>query len=311
MTSPDIKDLTAALGLKRSGCFVGAAKKLGITQPAVSGRIAKLEQSLGFPLFHRRPGEAFITQNGQTLFPVIEEIEEEFSDIIQKISYWRRVRENEVNILVDGSELADRLLEAAINLPSDKIPKTWFAPDPDSCMLKQLESYEADLVISGSFLRAGFQPKIQMETLVEQCGLTVAWSPSSHDLCDQKFNLLDAMSSTVILPIRPTAMGLRRFLTSWCETHYQFSLTDILEAQSASIAVDLCTQGFGVLILPGDVTRYLHLKERGLCVARCFDSSLPKAFKFGIRYRTNERNPVILKTVRQLSELSEKLFRDL
>ncbi|WP_411826711.1 LysR family transcriptional regulator [Luteolibacter sp. AS25] len=308
MNSPEIKDLNAALSLKRSGGFVDAAKELGITQPAVSGRIAKLEQNFGFPLFHRRPGETTVTSGGRMLFPVIEELNAEFSSIIQKISYWRRANEKEVNILVDGSELAERLLESALTLKSDSIPGKWFAVDSGDCLLKKLENYEVDLVIGGSFLKVGYEPEFQVKTLVEQSGLTVAWNASYHDLSEEKFSLSDALGSTVILPIRPMAMGFRRFLQSWCETSYQFPLNDIMEVESANSAVELCTQGYGVLLLPGDASNYLDLKKRGLSVARCFDSSLPNAYNFGIRYRTGERNPVIVKTIDRLVQLSRKLY---
>ena len=308
MNHPEIKDLSAALGLKRSGCFVGAAKELGITQPAVSGRIAKLEQSFAFPLFHRRPGETTVTSEGHTLFPLIEEVDEEFSTIIRKLSYWRRVNQKEVNILVDGSELAKRLLEASSLLLDESIPTSWFAIEPNSDLLEKLESYEVDLLVCGSFLEVDRKPNVQVEMLIQQNGLTAAWNPSFYGFSEDDFNLRDLLSSTAILPQRSMALGFRRFLESWCLNTYRFPLTDILEAPSADVAIDLCAQGCGVLLLPGDAARYWRLKERGFHVRHCFDPSLPNAFDFGIRYRANEKNPAVLNTVQRLSELSDKLY---
>jgi len=41
------------LTVVEKGSFTLAARELGLTQPAVSQQIARLEDQLGFPLFHR------------------------------------------------------------------------------------------------------------------------------------------------------------------------------------------------------------------------------------------------------------------
>ncbi|MBR1570260.1 MAG: LysR family transcriptional regulator [Bacteroidales bacterium] len=47
--------IRAFLTVLEEGSFTGAARKLGVTQPAVSAQIASLEDQLGFPLFEREP----------------------------------------------------------------------------------------------------------------------------------------------------------------------------------------------------------------------------------------------------------------
>ena len=59
----DIAALTAFTEIVATGSFSQAAEKLHLTQPAISKRIAKLEQELGTPLLdrigrHIKPTEA-------------------------------------------------------------------------------------------------------------------------------------------------------------------------------------------------------------------------------------------------------------
>ena len=59
--------IRAFLTIVQLGSFTAAARKLGLTQPAVSAQIASLEQALGVTLFERGrelsltpPGEHFL-----------------------------------------------------------------------------------------------------------------------------------------------------------------------------------------------------------------------------------------------------------
>ena len=51
----DVKLLEAFRAVVDNRSVTAAAQSMGITQPAVSGQIAKLEESVGFPLFERAP----------------------------------------------------------------------------------------------------------------------------------------------------------------------------------------------------------------------------------------------------------------
>ena len=53
------------LAVADTGSFTGAARKLGVSQPAVSSQISALEQLLGFSLFER--GAVLrLTHSGET-----------------------------------------------------------------------------------------------------------------------------------------------------------------------------------------------------------------------------------------------------
>ncbi|MEZ5042800.1 MAG: hydrogen peroxide-inducible genes activator [Saprospiraceae bacterium] len=61
----NIQQLEYALLLRKTGSFSAAAKKVHITQSAISQQITKLEQELGFVLFDRQSKPIVLTANGE------------------------------------------------------------------------------------------------------------------------------------------------------------------------------------------------------------------------------------------------------
>jgi DNA-binding transcriptional LysR family regulator len=68
----DADALETFLAIHREGGFSPAARELGRTQPAISQRIALLEQELGVKLFERGAGGLKLSQAGQVLLPYAE-----------------------------------------------------------------------------------------------------------------------------------------------------------------------------------------------------------------------------------------------
>lgn len=69
------RELEAFLAVAEQGSFTSAAKKLFITQSALSNRIEALETSLGRQLFLRQKGmrNAVLTESGRRLIPIAQE----------------------------------------------------------------------------------------------------------------------------------------------------------------------------------------------------------------------------------------------
>ena len=65
----DIQSLNAFIFVAEEGSFSIAAEKLHLTQPAVSKRVAGLEQRLGKPLFDRIGRKVGLTEAGAALLP--------------------------------------------------------------------------------------------------------------------------------------------------------------------------------------------------------------------------------------------------
>ncbi len=76
----DLASLQTFIAIAEQGSFSLAGEKLHITQPAVSKRLAVLEEQLGAQLFDRLGREVRLTQAGQTLLPRAYRIVNELED---------------------------------------------------------------------------------------------------------------------------------------------------------------------------------------------------------------------------------------
>jgi DNA-binding transcriptional LysR family regulator len=76
----EFSSLKAFIAVAENGSFTEASEQLFLTQPAVSKRIAALEEELGAALFDRIGRATTLTEAGQTLLPrarrILEEVDE-------------------------------------------------------------------------------------------------------------------------------------------------------------------------------------------------------------------------------------------
>lgn len=300
---PDIRELRAVLALIQAGGFAGAADALGITQPAVSARIAKLEQTLGFSVFHRRADGTELTAEGRALLPCICEFDEEFSRLTNKVSYCKRAAVKEVRVFADASRISCFLRDiSSSDARTSELCAHWKEIGADDDWMEGLLTYEADILLSGSFLGEGECESIKTLPILRQAGLTVAWNPDYHSFSEKNYSFPDVIASTAILPAESFCRGFRAFIDHWCKNSYGFQLSETIVVNSEDDAVVTCRHGMGVLVLPGDAERRLKLRSLGLVVAHSFKTVLPAAYTYGIRYRSEERNPAVLEAVKLLHQ---------
>jgi len=300
MILPEIREIQVFLALTQTGSFSAAAKDLGITQPAVSAHISKLEQLMGFPLFHRFPEGTTMTDQGRLILPHIEKLHREYVDLLRRADYWNRSQSHEVKIWADGSYLSQELKRARNPKESASTTEIWKELEGKTDWMNALRNFETDIVITGCYLKAGDAPGIRVSTVAAEAGLTVAWNPDYYAFEREGFSFPDTLSASAILPTESLAAGFREFLTKWCETTYGVRIMEFMEFNSEHEAVEACRLGLGVLIFPGEASTRLRLQPAGLATHPAFGFLLPKAFTYGVRWRANEQNPAIAATVRSL-----------
>jgi DNA-binding transcriptional LysR family regulator len=81
----DVQNLRAFLLVADSGSFSLAAQRLHLTQPAVSKRIAQLEQELDAPLFDRIGRQISLTEAGQALLPHAKAVQQQLQAAEQSV----------------------------------------------------------------------------------------------------------------------------------------------------------------------------------------------------------------------------------
>ncbi|MDX1335239.1 MAG: LysR family transcriptional regulator [Gammaproteobacteria bacterium] len=82
----NLSSLQAFIKVAELGSFSAAAEELFLTQPAVSKRIAQLEEELGVQLFDRIGHRISITEAGKTLLPGAARIIEEVKDTQRQVA---------------------------------------------------------------------------------------------------------------------------------------------------------------------------------------------------------------------------------
>ena len=70
----NLRQLRAFVSIGRLGSFTKAADALHATQPALSAQIRELEESLGVKLFDRSTRSVTLTQAGEDLLPVVDNV---------------------------------------------------------------------------------------------------------------------------------------------------------------------------------------------------------------------------------------------
>lgn len=82
----DSNSLSAFLAVADSGSFTAAAERLFLTQPAISKRIAQLEEQLGARLFDRIGRQVHLTEAGHALLPRARQVIRDLDDMSRAIS---------------------------------------------------------------------------------------------------------------------------------------------------------------------------------------------------------------------------------
>src|SRR5207302_6668515 len=80
---PDLRNLETFVWVARLGGFRLAAEKLNTTQPAISARVATLEQEFGVRLFERKQRRAALTAKGLELLGYAEQMLQLRTDMVR------------------------------------------------------------------------------------------------------------------------------------------------------------------------------------------------------------------------------------
>lgn len=98
----------------RDGTFTRAADSLGLTQPAVSARIAALETQLGGPVFEREGRQLTLTPLGQRFLPYAQRMLAVLADGLQDARDFHAGKRGEVRIAAPGPFVLGFLLDTLV-----------------------------------------------------------------------------------------------------------------------------------------------------------------------------------------------------
>ncbi|MGW4334868.1 LysR family transcriptional regulator [Rhodococcus koreensis] len=237
-----IEGLRYAQAVAETKSFSAAARAYGVTQPALSNGIAKLEERLGERMFDRSPRGVTVTAFGARLLPVITRALTELDAVTAEA---RRLTEPAgtgirmgVSPLIDP-QLVARAFTAACELST---PRDLVLREADMTSLREgLINGELDMILIPSVEPL---PRFQHRIIDSEPVVVVESSPATPDPVE----LGETAGGPFIMV--PDSCGLTTFTTQLFTTHDLPLHTYPGEAASYRVLEQWANLGLGSAILP-------------------------------------------------------------
>lgn len=225
-----------------TGSFSSAARVCGVTQPALSNSIAKLEQQLGARLFERSTRGVTTTAFGARLLPLIQRAVAHLDAITAEAARLTEPERSSLHIGVSpliNPQLVARAYSAVAELAT---PRDLVLREADLAELQQdLQVGKLDLILIPSVA-----PLPQFEHRIIDAEPIVVVEPEPTD--STAVQLADAADGSFILV--PDSCGLTTFTTQLFDSHRLPMQTYPGEAVSYQVLEQWANLGLGTAILP-------------------------------------------------------------
>ena len=222
------------------GGFSRAAEALGLTQPAVSDHVRKLEEAYGVQLFTRAAAGVALTDMGRKLFAIAERLFEAEAEALELLLRGRTLEEGQITI---GADAAAHILPdvARFRLKHPKLAVRLVTGN-SAQLLKRLEDFSIDIAVTAerppepSFLAR----KLRSDRLVA----VVQRSSRLSKLKEIGFEQLVRLP----LILREEGSVTRRLLLEEAARR-GLALSGAIEIESREAAREAAAQGLGLAIM--------------------------------------------------------------
>lgn len=259
-----VEGLRYVRAVAETGSFSAAARDYGVTQPALSNSIAKLEERLGARLFDRSPRGVTRTAFGNHIMPLIHTALDAFDNISAEARRWTRAGDEPIRLGV--SPLIDPKLIAgaytAVCCTSDLTgPRQLVLREANMAELQDaLLGGELDLILIPS---VGPMPRLEHRIVAAEPLVVVgATSPD-----DGPIELVDLVGTELIM--LPDTCGLTAFTRDLFRTRGLAERAYAGEALSYRVLEEWSSLGLGSAVIPqsklaGPGTAHRKLVDDGL-----------------------------------------------
>jgi DNA-binding transcriptional LysR family regulator len=240
----NLRQLRAFVSIGRLGSFTKAADALHATQPALSAQIRELEDSLGVKLFDRSTRSVTLTQAGEDLLPVVDNVLGDLGSVLARAHDVARRNTGRVTIAALPS-LAATLMPAAVAQMRARHPGiTVVIKDAlAERIIGLIRGDEVDLALTSA---PPTDPQLQFTPLLTD--RMVAVLPKGHPLSEAKtMRLTELLASPMVLMDRDSSV--RRIVDAACASIGRMA-EPAFEAAYMSTAIGLVRAGLGATLLP-------------------------------------------------------------
>lgn len=291
----DLK-LYSLIRVYECGSFVAAAKKLSITQPAVSQHIKALEQELGVKIFNRSNGKLIVTKQGERVIRCAQKMIGLQKLLIQELADDKSMSEHltiGVTHTAESNPIAEALAKYCAENSGISIK---IITKSINNLYKMLRSYELDLAVVEGRIP---DPSIKFFPL-DTDYLVLAVSPN-HPFAGRAMITLNELKRERIILRLPNS-ATRNLFVAHLESH-NMSISDfnvIMEIDNVATIKDLIRRDFGVSILPRSVCLD-ELKKKKIVVLPVEELSMIR--ETNIAYRSDfSQMELLQEIVREYTE---------
>jgi len=303
----DIDELKTFVLLAENGHFTETAQTLGISQPAVSQRIARLENTFGLMLFTRSAERAMLTSYGEKVLGCARRCVESHEEMGRRLSQQQRSFTGRVRLWIDHSSLGEKLAAIVEQKLPDHVQVERVDSRAGTLWSERLRHFECDLALSGVFLQSDPPPGLKRIELRREAGLSAMWAPRHYQVSPAAFNLADVLGTTLLVGSERLVPGFRHFVEDWCRRAYGSTPPDIMEFDTAREAFQACQAGYGISLIPGSSATPLDLAGHPVESRALFSEVLPNAYAYGLHMREGEKNDAVIETASWLVETYKEL----
>ncbi|MGX7745091.1 LysR family transcriptional regulator [Rhodopseudomonas parapalustris] len=239
-----MRQLQVFVAASRARSFSEAADKLGISQPSLSGTIAKIEAQIGFKLFDRTTRSLLLTPDGRDLAAVAEDLVRDFESALDGIAVRAAGKRGRVSLAVLPS-VAATVLPRALRAFAKQFPEIDIAVH-DVLQDRAVAMLRNGVVDFAVTIQAGSYPELVYEELGADPFFLVC--ERGHALARHKTAQWSDLPDYPFIALLPTT-SVRRF-TDAAMAQAGIAVRPRYEVEQILSAVTLVSAGLGVTALP-------------------------------------------------------------
>lgn len=236
----EITPLRSFLMVARSAHLTRAARSLGLTQPAVSGHVARLESELGTALFHRTPKGMELTEAGRVFLEHVERALVDLDDGIAAVGELQGVRRGTLSV-GGGATATTYLLPTILSAFHEQYPeiRLYVREAGSRAVMEAVSAGELDLGV----VTASEEPPARLSVRPWITDELVLIVPSGHALWGRGTFDWEALHQTPLV-LFEAGTAVRRRIDGALEA---FGVTPliVMELRSLESIQQMVAQGIG------------------------------------------------------------------
>ncbi len=261
--------------IEKEKSMTKAAKSLGISQPALSAWLTKLESKLGYEIINRKSSPICITPKGSFYLEYIKECRKLENECIAKIKDYDSSGMTQVRIGAPEAYFYSLIIDAIKKCEAGgKDYSVSTKVGSLSKLIESIEKQEVDMIISTtSELPAGFESEILMQDSVVLC---VPKSNSINDKLNEKgvitnLSILNNQDFIMLEEKQPLQIIVNDYLKKM-----EIKVKNSIIVDQVVSAVRLVSEGLGICFAEESLLDHIGEMKDKLCVYRLEDSSFER-----------------------------------